>query len=77
MDTNTDGTPVEDKESPITYRYLLDALKELTEEQLNMSACVYFKHSKECLDVYDTTLSDLVDMDDVAGENQPLLVVDA
>ena len=73
----TSKVVVKNEENPITYKDLLDALKELTDEQLKMSACIYFSDSKECLDVYETTLSDLVDVDDVVGENQPLLVIKA
>jgi hypothetical protein len=61
------------EEFPITYRKLLDALKELSSEQLDMSVTVYDPDTEECIPVYDTVISDVIPELDM--DPQPLLVL--
>ena len=62
---------------PLSYRQLLVALQELTEEQLDMSVSVLL--DDEVLSIYDTIVaSELPDGEellDVVEENQPLLTL--
>lgn len=61
------------EEFPITYRKLLEALKELSDEQLDTSVTVYDPDTEECIPIYDTILSDMIP--DLDMDPQPLLVV--
>lgn len=58
------------------YRELLDALNELTEEQLNMSVTVLFSGHTFC-EATDTMLSDEIDKEavDIVGENHPIIII--
>lgn len=78
--TTTIGENMNDplmNELPLTYRQLFEALKELTEEQLDSSVSIL--DGDECIPVYQTILfSELPesmqeDMD--LDESQPLLVI--
>lgn len=66
---------------PLTYRELLEALQELTPEQLDMSVSILDTGSFEIYPIHDTMLlsecSQLVQQDigDVIEENQPLLLM--
>ena len=58
----------------LTYRKLIEALQELTEEQLDMSVCVV-DQDMESHDIDDTVLAGDLDLEDVLGENQPVLLI--
>ena len=58
----------------LTYRELLADLQKLTDEQLDMTVCV-LDEDMESFDISELVMADDVDMDDVIGENQPVLLI--
>lgn len=64
---------------PLTFRQIRDALNELSDEQLDMSATVYDHDVEEAYPVYDTFIfselpqkyQDNIDLDD----DQPLFLI--
>lgn len=62
----------------MTYRELLAALNELSDEQLDMTASIFDTESEEIYPLKETTLASelsLMDVDGVVEENQPLMVI--
>lgn len=65
----------------VTYRHILEALKELSDEQLDMTASVYETDIREVIPITDTyTVENLPDnhrleLDGVVENEQPLLIV--
>ena len=64
---------------PVTYRQLLDALNELSEEQLDMTVLV-LNQDNELLPLEDYQAASWVDcyeeeLSDVVDEEQPLLII--
>ena len=64
---------------PVTYRQLLDALNELSEEQLDMTVLV-LNHENELLPLEDYQAASWVDcyedeLSDVVDGEQPLLII--
>lgn len=65
----------------VTYRHILEALKELSDEQLDMTASVYDTDIGEVIPITDTfTVLNLPDnhreeLDGVVEDDQPLLIV--
>ena len=62
-------------EFPITYRKLLEALKELSDAQLDTSVTVYDPETEECIPIYDTVLSD--EFPELDLDPQPLLLTNS
>ena len=64
---------------PVTFRQLLDALNELSEEQLDMTVLV-LNQDNELLPLEDYQVASWVDcyeeeLSDVVDEEQPLLII--
>ena len=58
----------------MTYRELLGAMCQLTDEQLGMDVCVYDAEDDESFDVSEINVAEKFGIEDVVGENQPILV---
>lgn len=65
----------------LTFRELREAINELSEEQLNMTASVYDSHAtevyaiSECFVTHNLPQNHQEELDGVVEENQPLLVI--
>jgi hypothetical protein len=57
----------------MTYRELLGALCQLSDEQLGMDVCVYDSEMSEAFDVSEMNIAEKFGIEDVVGENQPIL----
>ena len=66
----------------VTYRHILEALKELTDEQLDMTASVYETDIREVIPITDTYTvenlpdNDRLELDGVVENEQPLFIVE-
>ena len=66
----------------VTYRHIRDALNELSDEQLDMTACIYESDTMEVFDISDTyTVENFPKrhreelLNSAFEDNQPLFVV--